>query len=73
MTPVSPNWEMFVKQQVLGEGSFGVVYLVKSLKTSMVLGGSEGVRVMLNNPNMAMKRKLMKNMLGSNMQSTIEK
>lgn len=69
MTPVSPDWSMFIKQQVLGEGSFGVVYLVKSLKTSMLLGGSEGVRVMLNNPNMAMKRKLNKNVLGSNMQS----
>ena len=56
---------------MLGEGSFGVVYLVKSLKTSMVLGGSEGVRVGLNDPTMAMKRKL--NKPGSNLQSTIEK
>jgi len=39
----------------------------------MVLGGSEGVRVVLNSPTMRMKRKLNKNMLGTNMQSTIEK
>ena len=64
---------MFVKQQVLGQGAYGTVYKVKSLKTSMVLGGSEGVRVVLNSPTMRMKRKLNKNMLGTHMQSTIEK
>lgn len=73
MTPVSPDWTMFIKQQTLGQGAYGTVYKVKSLKTSMVLGGSEGVRVVLNSPTMRMKRKLNKNMLGSNMQSTIEK
>jgi serine/threonine protein kinase len=73
MVPVSPDWTMFVKQQTLGQGAYGTVYKVKSLKTSMVLGGSEGVRVVLNSPTMRMKRKLNKNMLGSNMQSTIEK
>lgn len=73
MVPVSPDWTMFVKQQTLGQGAYGTVYKVKSLKTSMVLGGSEGVRVVLNSPTMRMRRKLNKNMLGSNMQSTIEK
>lgn len=73
MVPVSPDWSMFVKQQVLGQGAYGTVYKVKSLKTSIVLGGSEGVRVVLNSPTMRMKRKLIKNMLGTNMQSTIEK
>lgn len=73
MVPVSPDWSMFVKQQILGQGAYGTVYKVKSLKTSMVLGGSEGVRVVLNSPTSRMKRKLNKNMLGTNMQSTIEK
>lgn len=39
----------------------------------MLTGGSENTRVMLNSPTMRMKRKLNKNMLGMNMQSTIEK
>lgn len=71
MMPVTPDWSMFVKQQELGQGAYGTVYKVKSLKTSMVLGGGEGVRVVLNSPTMRMKRKLTKNMLGSNMKSTI--
>lgn len=73
MTPVTPDWSMFIKQQTLGQGAYGTVYKVKSLKTSMVLGGSEGVRVVLNSPTMRMKRKLNKKSMGSNMQSTIEK
>jgi hypothetical protein len=58
---------------VLGQGAYGVVYKVKSLKTSILTGGSEGARVVLNSPTVRMKRKLNKNMLGMNMQSTIEK
>lgn len=55
---MTPDWSMFVKQQELGMGAYGVVYKVKALKTSMVLGGSEGVRVVLDSPTMRMKRKL---------------
>lgn len=73
MVPVNPDWTMFIKQQVLGQGAYGVVYKVKSLKTSILTGGSEGARVVLNSPTVRMKRKLNKNMLGMNMQSTIEK
>lgn len=58
---------------MLGQGAYGVVYKVKSLKTSILTGGSEGARVVLNSPTVRMKRKLNKNMLGMNMQSTIEK
>ena len=39
----------------------------------MLIGGSEGARVVLNSPTIRMKRKLNKNMLGTNMQSAIEK
>lgn len=73
LIPVNPDWTMFLKQQALGQGAYGTVYKVKSLKTSMLTGGSEGARVVLNSPTIRMKRKLNKNMLGMNMQSTIEK
>ena len=43
---VSPDWEMFEKVCVLGEGAYGTVYKVKSLRTSIIGGG--GARVALN-------------------------
>lgn len=39
----------------------------------MVVGGNEGARVLINSPTQRMRNKLKKNMLGSNIQSSIEK
>ena len=38
---------MFEKVCILGEGAYGTVYKVKSLKTSILRGG-DGARVALN-------------------------
>lgn len=43
---VSPDWEMFEKVCNLGEGAYGTVYKVKSLRTSIIGGG--GARVALD-------------------------
>ena len=68
---VTPDWNMFSKMCVLGEGAYGTVYLVKCLKASMLQGNS---RKILSAPTLAMRRRLMKgNMLGFNMQSSVEK
>jgi len=69
----TPDWGMFQKQCVLGEGAFGTVYKVRCLKSSILTGGTEGTRVILNDPTMRMKRKLNKNLLGVNMQSSVSK
>lgn len=39
---------MFEKICVLGEGAYGTVYKVKSLKTSIIQEGEDGVRVAIN-------------------------
>ena len=43
---VAPDWEMFEKVCVLGEGAYGTVYNVKCLRTSII--GGDGARVALN-------------------------
>ena len=43
---VSPDWEMFENVCILGEGAYGTVYKVKSLRTSII--GGDGARVALD-------------------------
>ena len=63
---------MFEKICILGEGSYGKVYKVKSLKTSMISKDKDGERVELQELSLAMKLNLRKQTLGVNMQSTVE-
>jgi hypothetical protein len=36
LSPITTDWSMFKKEMELGEGSYGTVYKVKCLKTSVV-------------------------------------
>ena len=63
---------MFEKICILGEGSYGTVYKVKSLKTSMISKDKDGERVELQELSNKMKLDLSKKALGVNMHSTVE-
>lgn len=63
---------MFEKICVLGEGSYGTVYKVKSLKTSIISRDKDGERVEMNELSLKMKLNLSKRALGVNMHSTVE-
>ena len=68
---ISPDWSMFEKVCVLGEGAYGTVYKVKSLKTSILSGNQDGGRVELNALTSNMKLKIRQQKLGVNMHSSV--
>lgn len=68
---ISPDWSMFEKVCVLGEGAYGTVYKVKSLKTSILSGDQDGGRVELNALTSNMKLKIRQQTLGVNMHSSV--
>ena len=72
VSSVQIDWNMFEKICVLGEGSYGTVYKVKSLKTSYISKDKDGERVELQELSMKMKMHLSKRALGVNMASTVE-
>ena len=63
---------MFEKICVLGEGAYGTVYKVKSLKTSIIVDGEEGERIAIDELSLSMKLALNKKKLGVNMHSAVE-
>lgn len=64
---------MFSKVCVLGEGAYGTVYKVKCLKTSIISGGSEGTRIVLDPQNKKITAQLKKPQLGVNVTSTLKR
>ena len=62
---------MFEKICILGEGAYGTVYKVRSLKTSIISKDKDG-RVELDELSLEMKLNLSKRKLGVNMHSAVE-
>ena len=71
-SPIQTDWSMFKKEHELGEGSFGTVFKVKCLKTSVVSSDSGQRVAMTTSKNWgSVRRKLNLRAEGVNM-STAE-
>ena len=55
---VSIDWHMFKKEQELGEGTFGTVFKVKCLK-STVVSGEDGQRVAIEHKTQGQARRML--------------
>lgn len=70
--PIVADWSMFKKETELGEGSYGTVYKVKCLRTS-ILSSDSGQRIDTGQTNQTMRRKLNIRAEGVNMASSDSK